>query len=67
MSTNNDWQSLDRDSKKGFEILGREAGDGWEVEVRFDDATPPQRDSKSAGSREEAVKVGREIVMTWTK
>ncbi|MBH04630.1 MAG: hypothetical protein CMP08_11020 [Xanthomonadales bacterium] len=59
----NDWQSLERDDKRGFEILGREQGMGWEVEVRFDGAIEPKRDSESAKDRQEAVKVGREIAM----
>ena len=59
----NDWQSLERDDKRGFEIQGREQGMGWEVEVRFDGAIEPKRDSESAKDRQEAVKVGREIAM----
>ena len=33
------------------------------VEVRFDGAIEPKRDSESAKDRQEAVKVGREIAM----
>lgn len=60
----NNWESLERDETRGFEILGRERGLGWEVEVRFDSAIEPKRDSESAKSREEAKKVGRELAQT---
>lgn len=59
----NDWESLDRDETRGFEILGRQKGSTWEVEVRFDGAIEPKRDSDSAKDRQEAIKVGHEIAM----
>lgn len=57
-----DWETLERDAERGFETLGREVDAGWEVEVRFDDATPPQ--SGTAATRDEARTVGQEIFMT---
>ncbi|RJS91522.1 hypothetical protein [Salinisphaera sp. Q1T1-3] len=59
----NDWESLHRDEKRGYEVLGRQQGLGWEVEVRFDGAIEPKRDSKSAADRTEAIKVGQEIAL----
>ena len=56
-----DWQSLERDAERGYEIMGREGQAGWEVEVRFDNGTSPKHPERKAPSREEAVKIGREI------
>ena len=61
---NKDWETLERDADRGFETLAREVDGHWEVEVRFDDATPPVRDNQSATTREEARKVGQELFMT---
>ncbi|ROO27300.1 hypothetical protein SAOR_08980 [Salinisphaera orenii MK-B5] len=58
-----DWDTLERDADRGFEILGREVDGGWEVEVRFDDNTEPQRStgSRTPQTREEAIQMGREM------
>lgn len=58
-----DWESLERDAERDYEIMGREGDSGWEVEVRFDNGTSPQHPERPAPSREEAVKIGREIAM----
>lgn len=44
-----------------YEIRGREGHSGWEVEVRFDNGTSPKHPERKTPSREEAVRVGREI------
>ena len=56
-----DWQSLERDAERGYEILGREQLMGWDVEVRFDNNNPPQQPERKPSTREEAIKIGREV------
>lgn len=56
-----DWQSLERDAERGYEIMGKEGQAGWDVEVRFDNGTSPKHPERKPASREEAVKIGREI------
>ena len=56
-----DWQSLERDAERGYEIMAREGLMGWEVEVRFDNGNPPQQPERQPSTREEAMKIGREI------
>lgn len=58
-----DWETLERDETRGFQVLGRESADGWEIEVRFDNETEPKRpaDDRTPQSREEAIQTGREI------
>lgn len=61
--SNKDWEVLERDADRGFQTLAREAGNEWEVEVRFDDAKPPERASRTAATRDEAKKIGQEVFM----
>lgn len=61
--SNNDWEVLERDADRGFQTLARETNGGWEVEVRFDGAVEPRRDSRIAESRDEARKIGQEVFM----
>lgn len=56
-----DWQTLERDAERGYEIMGREGHMGWEVEVRFDNGNPPAQPERKPSTREEAVKIGREV------
>lgn len=56
-----DGQSIERDAKRGCEIMGREGHSGWEVEVRFDHDTSPQYPERKAPSRNEAIKIDREV------
>lgn len=56
-----DWQTLERDAERGYEIMGREGQTGWEVEVRFDNGSSPKHPERNPSTREEAVKIGREI------
>ncbi|MES1925022.1 hypothetical protein [Salinisphaera sp. T31B1] len=62
MSTNlTDWQTLERDDTRGYEIMGREVEAGWEVEVRFDNEQAPKRPDNTPKTREEAIKTGQEL------
>ena len=56
-----DWDTLERDADRGFEILGREVDGGWEVEVRFDDNTESRRTDRRPKTREEAIQTGQEL------
>ncbi|GAB3677977.1 hypothetical protein [Salinisphaera aquimarina] len=58
-----DWETLERDTTRGFQILGREVENGWEIEVRFDNEQAPKQLSpkRTYMSREEAIITGREL------
>lgn len=58
-----DWETLERDETRGFETLGREARNGWEIEVRFDNGAEPRRPDadRTPQSRDEAIETGREL------
>ena len=57
-----DWETLERDSTRGFEILGRENDSGWEIEVRFDNNAEPRRPTdRTPKTRAEAIETGREL------
>lgn len=58
-----DWETLERDSTRGFQILGRQAESGWEVEVRFDNEQAPRQPEadRTPQTREEAITTGREL------
>lgn len=58
-----DWETLERDSTRGFQILGREAEGGWEIEVRFDNDEAPKRPAadRMPKTRDEAITTGREL------
>jgi hypothetical protein len=56
-----DWETLERDETRGFETIGIENENGWEIEVRFDDATESRTTDRTPTSREEAIQTGREL------
>ncbi|WP_423822539.1 hypothetical protein V5738_01050 [Salinisphaera sp. SPP-AMP-43] len=56
-----EWETLERDAERGYEVMGKEGLNGWEVEVRFDNGSAPEQAERSAPTREEATKIGREM------
>ena len=56
-----DWETLERDETRGFETIGIENEDGWEIEVRFDDNTESRRTDRRPKTREEAIQTGQEL------
>jgi len=56
-----DWETLERDETRGYQILGKEAEDGWDIEVRFDNEQAPKRPDNRPKTRGEAIKTGQEL------
>lgn len=56
-----EWETLERDAERGYEIMGKQGANGWQVEVRFDNGNAPEQPERSTPTRDEALKVGREL------
>lgn len=57
-----DWEVLERNSERGFWIMGRQHANGWIVAVHFDDDMPVRHDNDHTYKKQEdAIAAGRAI------